>query len=235
MIKPGTRLLHYKNLPYQFLFYAKHSESLEEVAVYECLYDNPRGRLWVRPRAMFEEHLPGSEPPKLRFAPVGQPDDKNQVERMSGCSAGQEQGLAARYNMRCWEILDQAISSTSAAALAEALECGYAALALTRLRGTPLEMARCHWLVALVALRFPNAQLAMTHAVANRTLIEESESATEVDVALSFELQARLASVSRKTQREISTLKDRALAAIESISNDEERERCLHFFEQPPW
>lgn len=53
--RPGARLTHMKGMPYQFLFYARHGETMEEVAVYECLYVNPRGTLWVRPRAMFEE------------------------------------------------------------------------------------------------------------------------------------------------------------------------------------
>lgn len=53
--RPGARLTHMKGMPYQFLFYARHSETMEEVPVYECLYVNPRGTLWVRPRAMFEE------------------------------------------------------------------------------------------------------------------------------------------------------------------------------------
>lgn len=45
---------HYKNKPYRVLGIAKHSETLEELVVYETLYDNPTGKLWVRPRSMFE-------------------------------------------------------------------------------------------------------------------------------------------------------------------------------------
>jgi hypothetical protein len=234
MIKPGTRLQHYKNLPYQFLFYARHSETLEEVAVYECLYPNPKGTHWVRPRPMFDEVIPGSEPPVQRFAPVL--DQDGQVERMSSCSAEQEKGLAGRYNMRCWHILDRwSRTQVTDTEQTEALELAYAALAATRHRGTPLEVARCHWLVALVLLRMGNTELAAVHVRANQNLIEESEVASGLDHALGLELQARLASVAHKTQREVSALKARARQAFESLEDEQERERCLHFFEEPPW
>lgn len=32
----------------------RHSETLEELVYYECLYENENGQFWVRPRAMFE-------------------------------------------------------------------------------------------------------------------------------------------------------------------------------------
>lgn len=48
---------HYKNKPYKVLGIAKHSESLEDLVVYETLYKNELGSLWVRPRAMFEESV----------------------------------------------------------------------------------------------------------------------------------------------------------------------------------
>lgn len=43
--------IHKKGGLYRFISYATHSETMEEVAVYE----NSRGELWVRPRAMFDE------------------------------------------------------------------------------------------------------------------------------------------------------------------------------------
>lgn len=46
---------HYKNKPYTFLGIAKHSETLEDIVVYECRYPNDLGKLWVRPRRIFEE------------------------------------------------------------------------------------------------------------------------------------------------------------------------------------
>jgi hypothetical protein len=48
---------HYKGNYYQVLAIAKHSETLEEVVVYECLYDNPRSKTWVRPLKMFREKV----------------------------------------------------------------------------------------------------------------------------------------------------------------------------------
>lgn len=61
---------HYKNKPYKFLQIVRHSETLEEMALYETLYENKQGRLWVRPKAMFFEkvNIEGKEVP--RFAPI---------------------------------------------------------------------------------------------------------------------------------------------------------------------
>lgn len=44
---------HYKNKMYRYVGVAKHSETLGDLVVYETLYENPLGRLWVRPREMF--------------------------------------------------------------------------------------------------------------------------------------------------------------------------------------
>lgn len=48
---------HYKGPEYRVLGLVRHSETLEELVYYECLYDNPNGRFWVRPRTMFEGTL----------------------------------------------------------------------------------------------------------------------------------------------------------------------------------
>lgn len=48
---------HYKGPCYRVLGLVRHSETLEELVYYECLYDNPNGQFWVRPRAMFEEMM----------------------------------------------------------------------------------------------------------------------------------------------------------------------------------
>jgi len=60
---------HYKGNFYRVLGVAKHSETLEELVVYECLYDNPRSKLWVRPKEMFLEIiiLDGKETPRFEF------------------------------------------------------------------------------------------------------------------------------------------------------------------------
>lgn len=44
---------HYKDKPYKYIGIAKHSETLEEMVVYETCYENAEGRVWVRPKKMF--------------------------------------------------------------------------------------------------------------------------------------------------------------------------------------
>ncbi len=48
---------HYKGPRYRVLNLVRHSETLEELVYYECLYDNENGQYWVRPRVMFEESV----------------------------------------------------------------------------------------------------------------------------------------------------------------------------------
>jgi hypothetical protein len=61
---------HYKNKAYKVLGIAKHSETLEELVVYETLYENPLGKLWVRPKEMFFESIVHNGKLIPRFAPV---------------------------------------------------------------------------------------------------------------------------------------------------------------------
>lgn len=42
---------------YKVLYVAKHSETLEELVVYECLYSNLESKIWVRPKKMFLEEV----------------------------------------------------------------------------------------------------------------------------------------------------------------------------------
>ena len=44
---------HFKGNVYRVLHIAKHSETLEEMVVYQAMYGE-RG-VWIRPKAMFEE------------------------------------------------------------------------------------------------------------------------------------------------------------------------------------
>ncbi len=48
---------HYKNKKYKVIGTARHSETLEEVVVYEALYENKLGQVWVRPKTMFLETI----------------------------------------------------------------------------------------------------------------------------------------------------------------------------------
>lgn len=61
---------HYKNKPYKFLGIVRHSETLEEMALYETLYENELGRLWVRPKDMFFENIEIGGQLKARFEKV---------------------------------------------------------------------------------------------------------------------------------------------------------------------
>jgi hypothetical protein len=59
---------HYKGPHYRVLGVVRHSETLEELVHYECLYDNPNGQFWVRPRAMFEGEITINGITRPRFA-----------------------------------------------------------------------------------------------------------------------------------------------------------------------
>ena len=58
---------HYKGNHYRVLFVAKHSETLEEMVVYEAMYENKDGTHWVRPRSMFEEEVQTDKGKVKRF------------------------------------------------------------------------------------------------------------------------------------------------------------------------
>lgn len=61
---------HYKNKNYRYLGLVRHSETLEEMAYYECLYPNDLGSLWVRPKEMFFGDLEVDGRMQRRFADV---------------------------------------------------------------------------------------------------------------------------------------------------------------------
>lgn len=69
--KPGY-YRHYKNKKlYKVLGVAKHSETLEQLVIYEAQYDNPQSKLWVRPLSMFIEEVEYEGKKQPRFAWVG--------------------------------------------------------------------------------------------------------------------------------------------------------------------
>ncbi len=53
-VKPGI-YRHYKGMRYRVLLEATHSETGEQVVVYQCLYGDYSH--WVRPKAMFMESV----------------------------------------------------------------------------------------------------------------------------------------------------------------------------------
>ncbi|MBK8202802.1 MAG: GNAT family N-acetyltransferase [Bdellovibrionales bacterium] len=61
---------HYKNKPYRYLGEAKHSETLDEVVIYETRYENALGKMWVRPKQMFFESVQFDGQSVPRFMPI---------------------------------------------------------------------------------------------------------------------------------------------------------------------
>lgn len=59
-IEKGQRYKHYKGNTYVILSLATHSETLEELVVYQGEYSDPEfgtNPVWVRPRTMFSESV----------------------------------------------------------------------------------------------------------------------------------------------------------------------------------
>jgi len=63
---------HYKNKPYKYIGIARHSETLEEMVIYETCYENAQGKLWVRPKEMFFEsvQVDGKTTPRFKEIPL---------------------------------------------------------------------------------------------------------------------------------------------------------------------
>jgi hypothetical protein len=67
-IVPGTVYKHYKELQYQIIGVARHSETYEELVVYQALYGEKR--IWVRPVPMFLENVIVGGQSIPRFTPI---------------------------------------------------------------------------------------------------------------------------------------------------------------------
>lgn len=65
-LKPGV-YRHFKGNLYRLITVARHSETLEEMVVYQSLYGE--GGYWVRPAAMWDEHVEkeGYSGPRFTF------------------------------------------------------------------------------------------------------------------------------------------------------------------------
>ncbi|MFT5722713.1 MAG: hypothetical protein ACI9W6_003048 [Motiliproteus sp.] len=63
---PAGRYRHYKGGEYQVLGVARHSETDEELVVYQPQYGE--GALWVRPLAMFLESVSTDQGVQRRFS-----------------------------------------------------------------------------------------------------------------------------------------------------------------------
>lgn len=67
-IKPGI-YKHFKGHLYRVLFVGKHSETREDMIVYESLYKDALSRYWIRPASMFSEKVMvnGKSIPRFTF------------------------------------------------------------------------------------------------------------------------------------------------------------------------
>ena len=59
---------HFKGNIYKVLHVAKHSETLEDIVVYQAMYGE-KG-IWVRPKSMFEEVIERDGKTFIRFSPI---------------------------------------------------------------------------------------------------------------------------------------------------------------------
>ena len=64
----GKYYRHFKGNIYRILHIAKHSETLEDMVVYQAMYGE-RG-IWVRPLAMFEEMIKRDGKSFRRSSPI---------------------------------------------------------------------------------------------------------------------------------------------------------------------
>ena len=71
---------HFKGNIYHVLHIAKHSETLEEIVVYQAMYGE-RG-VWVRPKAMFEEVIERDGGTFRRFEPISDEDAEKVINKL---------------------------------------------------------------------------------------------------------------------------------------------------------
>ena len=64
----GEYYRHFKGNIYRVLHIAKHSETLEDMVVYQAMYGERD--IWVRPKAMFEEEIESDGKLIKRFSPI---------------------------------------------------------------------------------------------------------------------------------------------------------------------
>ena len=68
-LKPG-KYRHFKGMEYRLIDTAKHSETMEPMVVYQALYGEMG--LWVRPAAMWAEHVERDGYSGPRFQYIGE-------------------------------------------------------------------------------------------------------------------------------------------------------------------
>ena len=73
VVHPGARYRHFKGKEYRVLYIARHSETLEEMVVYQQLYGEMG--IWVRPLEMFLETVERDGRIQYRFEEIPEPED----------------------------------------------------------------------------------------------------------------------------------------------------------------
>ena len=68
--RPGEKYRHFKNKLYQIVAIARHSETGEEMVVYQALYGTQE--LWVRPAEMWHETVEWEDYRGPRFVYIGE-------------------------------------------------------------------------------------------------------------------------------------------------------------------
>ena len=68
-LRPGL-YRHFKGNLYRLLYVAKHSETLEDMVVYQALYGEMG--IWVRPASMWNEHVDQADYHGPRFQYIGE-------------------------------------------------------------------------------------------------------------------------------------------------------------------
>ena len=76
----GKYYIHFKGNVYRILHIAKHSETLEEIVVYQAMYGE-RG-VWVRSRTMFEEVIERDGRTFRRFEPISDEEAEKVINRV---------------------------------------------------------------------------------------------------------------------------------------------------------
>ena len=66
-LKPGL-YRHFKGNEYRLLYVAKHSETMEDMVVYQALYGEQG--IWVRPASMWNVHIDREEYQGPLFCPI---------------------------------------------------------------------------------------------------------------------------------------------------------------------
>ena len=62
---------HYKGKEYRVIGVAKNSETLEDLVIYEALYENQMSKLWARSLEMFSEEVKVNGENVKRFEYIG--------------------------------------------------------------------------------------------------------------------------------------------------------------------